>query len=206
VSERRLYGYAEDELSCAVMEQLVAFCNRTRQQPLLFYPGFPENKRGCGNLKKLIPAVTNMAKANLANFILTDLDTIACSPELIRQWFNLHNAQPQPPKNLLFRIAEREVESWLIADRNGLPRFLGISVTHFDKSPDQLSDPKQHLLNILRKGRKKIHKQMLPTGVAHVGPEYNHQLCQFVRNNWNIATAVEVSPSLRRAMNAINQF
>lgn len=206
MGERLLYGYAEDQLSCAVMERLIEFCNLQRTTPLRFNPGFPENKKGCGNLKMLIPRIANMAKNNIATFVLTDLDTTTCSPELIRHWFHLNNPKPQVPMNLLFRVAEHEVESWLLADREGLSHFLGISLTHFSKEPDRLPDPKQDLFNILRRGRKKIHKQMLPSGSAHVGPEYNSELSRFVRQQWNIEQAANLSPSLQRAVAAIHRF
>lgn len=207
MSEVWCYAFAEDVLSCAVMVRLVEFCNSNAPDILLrFYPGFPENKRGFGHLKKLIPKICNMATANLRTFILTDLDQEPCSQELIRAWFN--SAEPRPiPANILFRIAEREVETWLLADRPGIAGYLGIAEANFSNDPDSLEDPKEHLLNVVRsKGRKRFHKEMLPSEMAHVGPEYNPRLCDFVNSQWNVGRAAEKSASLQRAVAAINHF
>lgn len=189
-------------------KKLVDYCNANgRISPLEFYQGFPENKRGCGNLKKLIPAICNMAKANLHTFILTDLDSTECAPELIRQWFNIREKTPKIPDHILFRVAKREVEAWLLADGKGLSSFLEIPATNFPTEPDTIEDPKQCLLNIIRsKGRKKFHREMLPEKNAHVGPEYNVRLCQFVQKEWNITIAREKSESLSRTVTALCRF
>lgn len=210
MSEIQCYGYAEDVLSCAVMTRLVAYCNGVDKSSriLNFRPGFPENKRGCGHIKKMIPKICLMAEnAGLVTFVLTDLDMETCSPALIRDWFVLTEEKPFPPDPVLFRVAEREVESWVLADRAGLASFLGIPPSNFSLEPDGLPDPKQHLLNVIRaKGRRLYHKDMLPSENAHVGPEYNPRLCAFVKDHWNVARAAEYSSSLKRAINAINRF
>ena len=210
MSEVLCYGFAEDALSCAVMTQLVAYCNAldTSRVPLHFRPGFPENKRGYGHIKKMIPKICSMAEnAGLATFILTDLDMTTCSPELIRDWFNSTEEKPVLPDPILFRIAEREVEAWVLADRQGIAGYLGIAESNFSSDPDSLGDPKENLLNIVRaKGHKRYHKDMLPSETSHVGPEYNPRLCAFVNDHWGVDRAAEKSPSLRRAIAAINRF
>ena len=204
------YGYAEDALSCAVMRRLFRYHNETADDDLhmVFNPGFPENKRGCGNLKRLIPKISAMARnAGLRTFVLTDLDQTECAPELLRSWFELEAVSPQVPDHLLFRIAEREVEAWLLADRFELSEFLGIAAVNFTSDPDALSDPKQHLLNVIRaKGRKRYHKEMLPLGNAHVGSEYNSKLCEFVEGHWHPDVARNYSDSLERAVLALRHM
>ncbi len=210
MKEIRFYGYAEDALSCAVMLRLFRYHNDTVDDglPMVFNPGFPENKRGCGNLKALIPKVSSMAEnAGLRTFVLTDLDRTECAPELIRNWLGLDNVSPKTPNHLLFRIAEREVEAWLLADRVGLSKFLGIAAINFSPDPDVLPDPKQHLLNVIRsKGRKRYHKEMLPSGNAHLGPEYNSKLCEFVEAHWNLDVARNYSSSLEKTITALNRI
>lgn len=208
MSEVWCYAFAEDVLSCTVMERLVDFCNETsRKVPLRFYKGFPENKCGFGNLKKLIPSICDMARANIRTFILTDLDLKECAPELIRQWFGVCDNCPAVPANVLFRVAERAVEAWLLADAEGIAEFLDIAKNNFAALPDSLRDPKEYLLNIIRsKGRKRFHKEMLPKMNAHIGPEYNPRLCEFVRKHWDVERAVASSASLQRTIAAINQF
>jgi hypothetical protein len=206
VSEIWCYGYAEDALSCAVMRRLVQHQNENATTGIYirFNPGFPEDKKGCGNLKKIIPKICKMAEAGIYTLVLTDLDAIECAPALIRKWFNLDNKKPQVPENMIFRIAEREVETWLLADREGIASFLEIAPANFSLNPDSLPDPKQHILNVLRsKGRKRYHREMLPGKYSAIGSEYNPKLCEFVNNHWNIQRAQTSSKSLRRAIDSL---
>jgi hypothetical protein len=58
--------------------------------------------------------------------------------------------------------------------------------------PDQLDDPKQHLLSVIRKkGRRRKHREMLPQGAAPIGPRYNEVLCDFVEGLWDPERASE---------------
>ena len=43
---------------------------------------------------------------------------------------------------MIFRIAVREVESWIIADKEGIAEFLNVAVANFTDLPDNISDPK----------------------------------------------------------------
>lgn len=202
------YAFAEDELSCAILRSLIKYQNQqnTSGNVLCLNDGFPENKRGCGNLKKLIPAVTNMAKSGICTMILTDLDNANCTPQLIREWFGMPDTYPRIPSEIIFRVAEREIESWLLADRAQLASFLGIASANFASNPDSIPNPKQHLLNVLRsKGRRKIHKDMLPGKNAHVGPMYNPVLSEFVNSFWDPERASKHSQSSSRSLTALQR-
>jgi hypothetical protein len=148
-----------------------------------------------------------MANGGQYTLALTDLDTRACAGALIRQWFSIPAGQPIAlPKEVVFSVAVREIESWIIADRTAWAKFIGIAAANFASTPDDLDDPKQHLLNVIRnKGRKKRHRDMLPTGTASIGPGYNDVLCEFVQQHWSPARASAHSPSLRRAITALHQ-
>jgi len=203
MAERSCYAYAEDPPSCSVIRKLVEFQNihSVSRTTLRLVAGFPENKHGAGNLKKIIPAVSNMAKAGIAVVMLTDLDAVACAPELIRQWFPV---KAMKPGGFIFRIAVREVESWLIADRDALASVLGIPKSNFSADPDSLVDPKAHLLRAIRaKGKRKMHREMLPGRNSRIGPEYNNVLCGFIANNWSPVRAANNSLSLHRALEAL---
>ena len=105
---------------------------------------------------------------------------------------------------LVFRVAVREVESWILADHEAWAEYINIPGDNFSKTPDQLDDPKQHLLTVIRrKGKKKIHQEMLPKGAAHIGPLYNEVLCEFINTSWQPERAAENSPSLDRALKAL---
>jgi hypothetical protein len=203
------YAYAEDLPSCSVIRKLVAFQNTHSASGtvLQLSAGFPVNKKGSGNLKKMIPAVSGTVNAGIPVFILTDLDAVECAPKLIRDWFTGQGETPTVPARLLFRIAVREVESWLIADRSALAHFLNIPVANFSADPDLLPDPKAHLIEIIRaKGKKKIHREMLPGRNARIGSEYNNVLCEFVSKHWNPVRAAKNSLSLSRALDALRRF
>jgi hypothetical protein len=202
------YAYAEDELSCAVLQRLVQYQNQhsVSGNMLRLNDGFPENKRGSGNIKRMIPAVTNMARAGIYTILLTDLDNIECPPQLIRDWFGLVDINPTVPSGVFFRVAEREIESWLIADRGQIASFLGIAQDNFTLNPDSLPDPKQHLLNIIQaKGRRRFHKDMLPGENARIGPMYNPKLTEFVIQHWDPERAKLHSQSLHRTLKAFDK-
>jgi len=107
-------------------------------------------------------------------------------------------AQP----DFLFRVAVREVESWLLADREAMARFLHISSAQCPDSPDDIIDPKQALLNLVRKSNNRALKQdILPAkgSMSSVGLGYNARLSDFVWNYWDVNRAVAQSDSLNRA-------
>ena len=136
--------------------------------------------------------------------ILTDLDYNECAPTLIKEWL----PETKNP-NLIFRIAVREVESWVLADRLGFAKFLGISQNKMPKKPDELSDPKAHLINLARASRKRdLREDIIPKrgSTAKQGPAYNERLVSFVEAAWNPSTARQFSPSLERTLKAIEAF
>ncbi|MBX3177009.1 MAG: hypothetical protein KF886_06605 [Candidatus Hydrogenedentes bacterium] len=139
---------------------------------------------------------------------MTDLDTWPCAPSLISSWFGSSpDGSPGLPKGLCFRIAVREIESWIMADRHAWAAYIEIAATNFPTRPDELPDPKQFLINVIRaKGKKKMHADMLPRGSGHVGPLYNDVLCRFIQSTWSANRASRFSPSLMRAINALHRI
>jgi len=94
-----------------------------------------------------------------------------------------------------------------MADRDAWAEHVEIPADNFSAAPDELPDPKLHLLNVIRKkGRKRYHKEMLPTGIASIGPGYNDVLCEFVRQHWSPVRAGKNSPSLKRAIKAFRKI
>ncbi len=202
------YSYVEDDPSAEVLRRLVAARNTTATRKLLFFDGFPTKTGGCPALKRRCPSFFHMAKGGLYTVSLADLDNERCAGALIRKWFGIPDKHPISfPKELTFRVAIREIESWIIADHDAWAKFIGIPAINFSVTPDELRDPKLHLLNVIRsKGRKKFHKDMLPRGTASIGPLYNEIMCEFIQNKWNPERAQENSPSLKRAIHAINEI
>ena len=70
---------------------------------------------------------------------------------------------PKHP-NLLFRVAVKEVEAWLLAHRAAFATFLGISDKFIPQEQvDTIPDPKQFLINLAAKSKKrKVRDAIVP--------------------------------------------
>jgi hypothetical protein len=87
--------------------------------------------------------------------------------------------------------------------------FLGISVDLIPGDADRIPDPKQLLINLAKKSRKRKLREAIvpePNSTAKIGKDYNGQLIEFVNESWQVASAQTNSPSLERAMNALINF
>lgn len=198
------YSYVEDQPSAEAVKKIVKVRNDKCDNTIFFRRGFPAIMKGSGNIRKNAPSFLKMAQNGLYTFTITDLDTTECVPELIQNWFYQGSKSVALPKEVIFRVAIREIESWIIADRSAFAKFIEIPRANFPKCPDDLPDSKQYLLSLIRKkGRKKWHKEMLPKGSAHIGPRYNEVLCDFVRNHWAPNRAADNSPSLKRTLTSL---
>ena len=52
---------------------------------------------------------------------------------------------------------------WLLGDRSAISEFLGVPLSKVPTSPEQLADPKQVLINLARRSRKKaVRQDMVP--------------------------------------------
>lgn len=190
-----LHVVYEDQVSLAVIEKLIAL------HPEKLRVQTRRNAHGFGNMRREMPKY-NKAAIHVPFFVLTDLDAANCPPKLISDWL----PQGRAP-NLLFRIAVREVESWILADREFFARFLGISIGNFKISPDTLPDPKAELFRLTKKSRSRTLKDdILPDNSAKIGPGYNSVIPQFVRESWSPERARSRSPSLDRAIAALATF
>jgi hypothetical protein len=197
------YSFVEDLPSADALQKIILYCNDQRTTQIVLPPGFPKVVGGFGNIKKQIPRYIDMARnPNSVNISLVDLDARTCAPNLIKRWFG--RSPDQLPSRLIFRVAVREIESWLIADRKEFSRFLGIPQDNFSKCADEIINPKEFLFSLLQnKGRRKWHRDMLPEGNAHIGPIYNAKLCEFIKDRWMPERAASCSPSLKSAIDAI---
>ena len=140
--------------------------------------------------------------------VLVDLDgEFECAPSLRARWL------PSPARHMCFRVAVREVESWLLADRESIARFLSIGQQKVPSSVDDLDDPKQTLIDLARASRRSaIREDMAPRqgSGASVGPAYTSRMTECVRAQgeprWRPDLAAEVSPSLSRCIDALAQL
>ena len=180
----------EDELSEAVGKRLISVHWSAETQITTM------RKNGAGYLYKNIGKFCELARRNVV-ILITDLDQHRCAPSFIRKWMKTKAA----PERLIFRVAVREIESWVLADRRGLSNYLGIAHHRLPQNPDALRDPKSELIQLSRRAKRGLRDAIVPEpGVAaKQGLGYNKALTPFVEMHWSIAQAEIESDSLRRA-------
>ena len=154
-------------------------------------------------LRQKSPELNRSAKG-LDIFLLTDLDSPKdCPLELIHSWIK----GPLNPK-FLFRVAVMEVESWIMADRNGMANFLSIPIHRIPHNTDEIANPKEFLVSLARKSKKrKLRDELVPKPGTKipVGYGYNTRLIEFVRDHWDLERAAMVSPSLKRTLDRLRR-
>jgi hypothetical protein len=150
------------------------------------------------NLKKFNQA----AEFALPFVVLTDLDAYDCPLVLLQEWLSL-----KPHKRLLFRIAVREVEAWLLADRTNFAKFLGVPVSRITTEPEGIPKPKEFIFELARRSKKhNIKEGIPPKGTARTGQLYNSLLAQFVLQYWSLEAALEHAPSLKKFAQRLEEF
>jgi len=82
--------------------------------------------------------------------VLVDLDHEAdCAPLFRTAWL------PNPAPLMCFRIAVREIEAWLLADRERLSTFLSITASRMPREPEAEPDPKRTVVDLARRARRR---------------------------------------------------
>lgn len=186
----------EDLLSEAIGRRLIAHCFPSRTLAVEV-----RRDRGAGHLKSNASR-WNVAGQTQAVLLLTDLDHWPCVTALRDEWFGTVVFSTR----FLFRVAVRECEAWLLADRIGLSRFLGCSPDLIREAADVIRDPKAKIIEIARRSRRReIREGIAPSSrtIAPIGPRYNELLCQFVQAHWAPDAAATQSTSLQRAITAV---
>jgi hypothetical protein len=187
----------EDEWSEAVLRRLLKYADRG------YAVGTVYGRTGYGYLRNTI-AGWNRAARGIPFVILTDLDRYLCPAALIGDWIPTHQHA-----NLLLRIAVREVESWILADRGNLSAFLRVNPDCIPPAPDTLPDPKAVLVNAAARSRsREIRSRVVPRrgSSAKQGPDYNSCLIEFVYGAWDVGASMGSSPSLTRTVARLLRF
>ncbi len=192
-----MYLAVEDELSEAVGRKLIGE---------IIGDGISVHalrKGGFGYLKAKLRSFVEMSKHSPV-LLLTDLDQAVCAPVLRKTWLGTMDA----PQNLVFRVAVKEVEAWLLADSQNLSEYLGVQESAFPVRPDDDADPKASLLRIARRARRSLRFDLLPEkgALSSQGIGYNRILCEFVEQHWSLHQASLRSGSLERARRRIAEL
>lgn len=136
--------------------------------------------------------------------VLRDMDHDAdCAPALVSCL--LSRVSPL----MTFRIVVREIEAWLMADRESFSNFFGINENKLPEDPELLEDPKGVLINLARTSRKRVIREYIIPRMgsgAEVGPAYNSTLSEFVRDHWRPDVAARKSDSLGRCLKRLKEL
>jgi hypothetical protein len=187
----------EDVLSDVVMRKVVASAGDHLVVNRSVIAG------GSGNIRSGLSKFRNASHV-LPHVVVTDLDRYPCPPALLDDW-----GAVRLPGSLLFRVAVRETEAWLLADRDGLARMLGVDSRRIGRQPELESDPKRTLVNLARKcRRRRLRDELVPAEGSpnQIGPAFNVRMSQFVRDSWNVGRASAVAPSLARTIDRLATF
>lgn len=188
----------EDALSETVLLSALRHSGR------LFNVGVVYGKMGNGYLRKTIQG-WNRAARSTPLLLLTDIDRLECAPALVADWLP-SNRHP----NLIFRVAIREVEAWLLADTDGIMKYLRCRRgTVLSSMPEDSPDPKAEIIRLAKLSRSsQIRQEIVPraNSGAVQGRGYNICLTQFVENHWNIEVARQSASSLDRLIERLRNF
>ena len=163
-------------------------------------------KKGVADIKKRIANyyAAAAAKPHPLFICLIDLDAAECAVQLRQELL------PNPISNsFIFRIAVTEVESWLLADREGIAKFIGAPVNKVPESPDKCLNPKTEIVNLARKyAKEKLKRDLVPAerSSAPVGKGYSTQIIRFIQEQWTPEAAEENSPSFAKTIKALRRL
>jgi hypothetical protein len=160
-------------------------------------------RQGKAWLRQRMQAYAQAAR-NSPWLILVDLDDDkACAPDLLAEWI------PSPPARLLFRVAVREVESWLMADTEQLASFLGISRRKVPHDVEGIRDPKRIMVQLAASSSKRFIREDMsppPGSKRSTGPAYTSRLIEYTQDHWRPSRASDNSDSLRRAVERLRRL
>ncbi|GAB3361877.1 MULTISPECIES: hypothetical protein [Giesbergeria] len=151
-------------------------------------------KDGFGYLQSKMSNWKALAKIKPV-LLITDLDQVACPSEMCEAWLGT----TPTPSDLLLRIAVREVESWVLADHDAMRQLMGPK-GKLPIHPDELPDPKSHLLQLAKQASREVRQDLVKEkgAVASQGIGYNTRLGSMVASCWSPERAASRSPSLAR--------
>ena len=192
---------AEGFMEEAVAARLLPFCGHEL--------GNIYGMRGCDYIRQKASVFHTLATEQTGVLVLTDFrdSGASCVPDALQEYVS--NKIPDPPKTFLFRFAVNELESWLLADNEGIAKYFGISVSRIPQEPEKEAHPKRVLVDLARSSRKKRIREgvaPLPGHHANIGPEYIDLLREFITMHWNIETAICNAPSLERCVRRLREL
>ncbi|GAB6286390.1 MAG: hypothetical protein STSR0009_25910 [Methanoregula sp.] len=168
-------------------------------------PVEPQRHKKSEMRKRIIGFNHSAAARNWIVLIDLDHDT-SCAPELCREWL------PHPAEHMYFRVAKREIESWILADRERLSRFISVPLSRITTDPEDLPYPKEYLINLARQSTdRNVVRDMVPRpGSGRTeGSAYISWMIDFVHNTrrgWRPEIAASHADSLARCIRCLKRL
>lgn len=162
----------------------------------------PLDKRGQGNFWRDIGRYEVAARRGLCVFALADLEHARCPAEK----FEEHLPGAKRSGTFSLRIAVRASEAWLLADVEGIARWLRVARAVVPRDPESLQSPKRELVLLARRSPVRwLRESLVPEPGSHavVGREYLLSIMQYIAGPWDPWRAASASASLRRALSAL---
>jgi len=168
-------------------------------------PGTCYGKKGYTKIQSKVQSFNKTSVGAIYLVLVDFMDTgLACPADVVSQWV------PHRRPNLLFRIVVRELESWLLADKENLADFLNVSVAKIPTDPELVKDPKLALVNLARSSRSKsIREALVPdpgSVTAKEGRLYTSEMVRFIQERWDIANARSNSESLNKCCKRLEEM
>jgi hypothetical protein len=144
----------------------------------------------------------NAAAAHSPWIVLVDLDGDAqCASEFVAREL------PAPASQMIFRVAVRQAEAWLMGDQVNLASYLKVARSRIPSDPEAVVDAKEAMVNIARNSRdRRVRGDMVPAPRSgrKAGPNYAGRLIEFATTHWSSAVAAERVESLSRCVHRIS--
>ena len=204
-----VYISVEDAVTKAVVERLLGYCSPR----LKVFKDIPA--RG-GEIKNKISSLIKLSE-NKPVVVLIDLDNNGCAPALKSQL--LHSEKTNA--DFIFNVAIDEAEAWLMADRENFSKYFHFPIDLIPcSSKSKMGEMKalQELCFPMKSSWVLTHEfmshstdselkaQMVATGTASKGKEYNSAILPFIADFWDIDAASKESDSLRRMITRLNNL
>jgi hypothetical protein len=161
-------------------------------------------ERGIGYIRTKIGGFNRSAKSIRYLTLVDFMDTHKpCPGHVVTTWL------PHRETNMLLRIVVRELESWLLADREGIARFLVLSLSRIPERPEEIADPKRELVNLARRSRnQRVRAGLVPEAGSRaiVGKLYTSEMIRFINDEWDIQVARNNAPSLDRCLSRLEEI
>ncbi len=166
-------------------------------------PGDVYGKNGKPFLRTRIAGYNNAAR-HAPWLVLVDLDAEdECAPPVRNAWL------PDPAPRMCFRFAVQAVEAWLMADAERLATFIGVARKAIPADPEALEHPKQAMVNLARRSRRRdIARDLVPRDASRriEGPAYTSRLIEYTTERWRPDVAAAQADSLRRTMDCLRRL